>query len=202
MDIYYTNSSQEVVGPVTAGQLQSFSEAGLLPEDSQACFKGSNWKPYREFLNDIAQAEVKPTPSLIIPKATVPKAAAPTGAKPEKPALKTSRAVPLLLVFIVALMAADLCFRIEERRQRQEEKRQRQDDLQMRNELISRVHNSSLLIDLERKSVFSDYRRNLNSYETQSVYHQIYHANNAQLMLLNLSAQEQQLMIELLAGKK
>lgn len=56
-------------------------------------------------------------------------------------------------------------------------------------------------IEKSRIEVFSDYVKDLESYETKSIYHQIYHVNNAQLKLQNLLVQENQMISMLIAGK-
>jgi peptide methionine sulfoxide reductase MsrA len=57
-------------------------------------------------------------------------------------------------------------------------------------------------IEDKRLKVLTDYLEDLSSYETKSIYHQIYHANNAQLRLMNLIVQENQLLITLIAKRK
>lgn len=57
-------------------------------------------------------------------------------------------------------------------------------------------------VEKQRVAVFTDYVKDLESYETKSIYHQIYHANNAQLKLQNLLIQENQLITTLIAGKR
>jgi hypothetical protein len=54
----------------------------------------------------------------------------------------------------------------------------------------------------ERIEVFTVYVKDLESYDTNSVYHQIYHANNAQLKLNNLIVQENELLATLISGKR
>jgi hypothetical protein len=57
-------------------------------------------------------------------------------------------------------------------------------------------------MDSKRADVFKDYTTDLASYETKSIYHQIYHANNAQLKMLNLIVQGNELLVTLSSGKK
>lgn len=56
-------------------------------------------------------------------------------------------------------------------------------------------------LEEKRKEVFDDYLRDLESYETKSVYHQIYHANNAQLKMMDILVQENQLLLSLESGE-
>ncbi|HOI94558.1 MAG TPA: hypothetical protein PK250_07615 [Syntrophobacter fumaroxidans] len=62
----------------------------------------------------------------------------------------------------------------------------------------------SIILDLEkeRKKVFLDYVKDLKSEETKSIYHQMYHASNAQLKMTDLLVQQNQIMSALIAGKK
>lgn len=88
----------------------------------------------------------------------------------------------------VVLLGTNIYFIVEERQRRQA--------------VADSVLKSIADLEKQRVEVFSDYVRDLASWETKSVYHQIYHANNAQLKLQNLLVQENQLIGVLIAGKK
>lgn len=68
--------------------------------------------------------------------------------------------------------------------------------------IVTEVLASIAEIEKKRIEVFTDYVKDLESYDTKSVYHQIYHANNAQLKLNNLIVQENELLATLIAGKR
>ena len=195
MNLYYTNTTGEVVGPITSERLQELVDGGLTSGASQVCYEGSkDWHP----LSELFRPTAKPKTPTANPSQTNPKPATSqptTQTKSTRSASSASPAVVSLLILLVVLTGVDLYFRYEERTQQQNDRQQRQAIFQS----VSRASNE---IDSKRMDVFSDYVRNLDSYETKSIYHQIYHANNAQLKLLNLSVQEQELMIQLLAGKK
>lgn len=94
----------------------------------------------------------------------------------------------ILLLMIGGLLATDLYSRIEDEKHRQ----------RVVDEMLKGILNT----EIERVKVFTDYIKDLQSDETKSVYHQIYHANNAQLKMMNLVVQENQLLARLIAGKK
>lgn len=201
-NLYYTNTSGDVVGPITSERLQELVDGGLTSGDSQVCYEGSkDWHP----LSELFRPTAKPKTPTANPSQTNPKPATSqpaTQTKSTRPASPASPAVVSLLVLLVSLTGVDLYFRYEERTHQQNDRQERQDERQQRQAIFQSVSRASSEIESKRMDVFSDYVRNLDSYETKSIYHQIYHANNAQLKLLNLSVQEQELMIQLLAGKK
>jgi biopolymer transport protein ExbB/TolQ len=94
----------------------------------------------------------------------------------------------LVLVALLALQGASLYFARQERTQREA--------------LVDTVQKSIAEIEGKRVEAFKDYVKDLDSYETKSIYHQIYHATNAQLKLNNLIVQENELLATLIAGKK
>ncbi len=94
----------------------------------------------------------------------------------------------LTLVVLVALQGTSLYLVHQERMQRQA----------VTNEVLKSIAE----IEKQRVEVFVEYVKDLNSFETRSVYHQIYHASNAQLKLNNLAVQEAELLAALIAGKK
>ena len=202
MNLYYTNTTGDVVGPITSERLQELVDGGLTSGQSQVCYEGSkDWHPLSELFRPTAKPKTPPAnPSQTnLKPPTSPPAQQTNSTRSAAPA---SPAVVSLLVLLVALTSTDLYFRVEERKHQQNDRQERQDERQQRQAIFHSVSMSSTDIDSKRRDVFSDYVRNLDSYETKSIYHQIYHANNAQLKLLNLSVQEQELMIQLLAGKK
>jgi hypothetical protein len=94
----------------------------------------------------------------------------------------------MLLLVVAGLLASDMYFRMDEQQRRQK--------------VSDEVMKTVLEVETQRLEVFSDYSKALDSYETKSVYHQIYHANNAQLKMMALMVQENQLLAMLIAGKK
>lgn len=92
------------------------------------------------------------------------------------------------LVFISLLLCALLVLGMIERIQK--------------TKVIENVTKSILKLEKERVQVFKDYMENLESPETRSVYHQMYHASNAQLKILNILVQENRLLMNLISGKK
>lgn len=94
----------------------------------------------------------------------------------------------LLLIAVAGLLAGDLYLRIDEQQRRQK--------------VTDEVLKTIAEVESKRLEVFEDYVKNLSSHETKSVYHQIYHASNAQLMMMNLVVKENQLLASLIAGKK
>jgi hypothetical protein len=94
----------------------------------------------------------------------------------------------IVLVGLLALQGANLYFARQERLQTAA--------------LVDQVLKSIAEIEQKRIEVFTDYAKDLGSYETKAVYHQIFHANNAQLKLNNLIVQENELLATLIAGKK
>ncbi len=93
----------------------------------------------------------------------------------------------VLVALQLAIGATFLWLRLESARESRE-----------RRERISKVIND---VEAERQKVFKDYAEALESYETKSVMHQIYHAQNANLRLQNIAAQQHQLLIRLTAGE-
>lgn len=87
----------------------------------------------------------------------------------------------ILLTLQLAVGGAFLSFHIQSRRESQ----------------VRRERATKMLKDLEdeRQKVFKEYADALESYETKSVMHQIYHAQNANLRLQNIGSQQQQLLI-------
>jgi len=100
-----------------------------------------------------------------------------------------------ILSLICVLLAGILYLGIEDRQFRQKEEGSRQ-------EVIDAVTKASAKIDEQRIGVLADFIKALDSEDTKSIYHQIYHANSAQLKMQNLAVQEHQLLIQILAGKK
>lgn len=98
------------------------------------------------------------------------------------------KASTVLLLIITGLLTVDLYFSIDERMQRQEASA----------EALKVV----MEIETKRAETFTDYVKAVNSDKAQSVYYQIYQANNAQLKMMNLMMQENKLLVALLAGKK
>lgn len=82
-----------------------------------------------------------------------------------------------LLGVIALLLAATLALQVEERFQRSFRARQ------------------IATLEEARVKVFTDYVDALGSAETKSVWHQIYHAANAQLRMQNVLAQETQVLL-------
>lgn len=72
---------------------------------------------------------------------------------------------------------------------------------QRRKTTVEEVATLAATIEEQRAAVLSDYIKALNDPETTSIYHQIYHATNAQLKMENLSVQEQQQLLQILAEK-
>lgn len=66
---------------------------------------------------------------------------------------------------------------------------------------VAKVLEGIAEIEKRRVEVFTDYAKDLESWETKSIYHQIFHATNAQLKMNNLIVQEQELLAALVAGK-
>ena len=68
MNYFYTDAQGNVTGPVTREQLQQFSDSGLLPDGSQACYEGSeDWQPVSQFIKQTKKpmpTAAKPAPSL------------------------------------------------------------------------------------------------------------------------------------------
>lgn len=98
------------------------------------------------------------------------------------------KASTALLLIITGLLTVDLYFSIDERMQRQEASA----------EALKVV----MEIETKRAEAFADYVKALKADKTQSIYQQIYHANNVQLKMMNLLLQENKLLVTLLAGKK
>jgi hypothetical protein len=97
-------------------------------------------------------------------------------------------ACAFLLFVIAGVLGVDLYFRIDERMQHQA--------------VVAKALKIISEMDSKRADVFKDYTTDLASYETKSIYHQIYHANNAQLKMLNLIVQGNELLVTLSSGKK
>ena len=102
--------------------------------------------------------------------------------------------IPTLLCLILVVLSIDLYFRFEERQSRAK-------DEASRKEIVQAMIKTSSEIDTKRMEVLTDYVKGLDAPETKSVYHQIYLASFAQLKMQNLAVQEQQLLIQILAGK-
>ena len=100
-----------------------------------------------------------------------------------------------LLSVACVFLAGLLFLGIEERQSRQKEE-------ESRKEVIEAVVKASAKIDEERIKVLLNFSAALDSEETKSIYHQIYHASSAQLKMQNLAVQEHQLLIQILAGKR
>ena len=128
------------------------------------------------------------------------------GDTPDKPVTEPREGRPSgmskLLILVVVVLSVDLALRIEERQYRVKAEERRSHDEGTRRAVIDAVVKASAEIDQKRGDVFSEYVKDLASYETKSVYHQIYHASNAQLKIQNLAVQEHQLLIQILAGKR
>lgn len=118
------------------------------------------------------------------------------------PQRSSQTAFTLLLSAILAGLVADLFIRFEERHYRIASEERRQADERSRQAAIEVALKASQAIEKKRIEVFSEYVKDLGSYETKSVYHQIYHANNAQLKMQNLAVEEQVLLIQLLSTKR
>jgi hypothetical protein len=67
---------------------------------------------------------------------------------------------------------------------------------------LEQVQQTIAELEAKRIAVFTDYMKDLDSRETKSVYHQIYHVNNAQLKMGNVLVQANQVLTALLAGKR
>ncbi|MDX9982350.1 MAG: hypothetical protein RBU25_20180 [Lentisphaeria bacterium] len=91
-----------------------------------------------------------------------------------------------LLLVIAGLLAEGMYSRMAE-----EERRRK---------IADEAHEISSELSTAQQKVLDDYTKALDSYETKSVYHQIYHANNTQVMMMVLMIQEQRLLATLLAG--
>ncbi|MEZ7891087.1 MAG: hypothetical protein QMC67_05030 [Candidatus Wallbacteria bacterium] len=65
-------------------------------------------------------------------------------------------------------------------------------------EKITRLTAINEVLEKERVSVFKQYIDALDSYQTKSIYHQIYHAINAQLKMQNITVQQNQLFLEII----
>lgn len=76
------------------------------------------------------------------------------------------------------------------------------DDYIRRQAALEQVQRIIADLETQRIAVFTDYMKDLNSHETKSVYHQIYHVNNAQLKMGNVLVQANQVVTTLLAGKR
>ena len=85
------------------------------------------------------------------------------------------KASTVLLLIITGLLTVDLYFSIDERMQRQEASA----------EALKVV----MEIETKRAEAFADYVKALKADKTQSIYQQIYHANNVQLKMMNLLLQ-------------
>jgi len=94
----------------------------------------------------------------------------------------------VFLVFISLLLCALLVLGVIERIQNAK--------------VVETVTKSILKLERERIQVFKDYVKDLESPETKSVYHQMYHASNAQLKMLNILVQENRLLMNLISGKR
>lgn len=90
-----------------------------------------------------------------------------------------------LLILLLAVNSTSLWFMYEHHRQRAERR--------------SRLEAALKQLETERQKVFKDYEAALESYETKSVMHQMYHASNANLRLQSISIEEQQLIASLMA---
>ena len=194
---YYLWISGAEQGPYDIEQIRAAVADGTIDAQQTARTEDSaDWKPLSQIARLHQSKQAAATTATHSQTSTKPAASHTPPQAPSVPSTSpTSPAVASLLALLVVLTAADLYFRYEERAQRQTEREQRQ-------EIVRAVATASTEIDIKRIGVFTDYMKNLDAYETKSIYHQIYHANNAQLQLLNLSIQEQKLMIQLLAGKK
>jgi len=94
----------------------------------------------------------------------------------------------VFLVFISLLLCAFLVLGMIERIQNAK--------------VVENVTKSILKLETERVQVFEDYVKNLESAETRSIYHQMYHASNAQLKILNILVKENRLLMNLVSGKR
>ena len=103
MNFFYTDADGTVIGPVTRDQLQQFSEAGLLPEASQACYEGSEeWQPVSQFVRPTKKPKPMPAPSK--PAASVKSAPiAPATASPDSHSMTRNQGS-----FIIALLCIGL----------------------------------------------------------------------------------------------
>ena len=93
-----------------------------------------------------------------------------------------------ILIFISVLLSINVILNVEERIERVTVK--------------AEVKKSISELEVKRAAIFQSYQSALSSYETKSVWHQIYHSSNAQLMMLTVLAQENELLLSLVSGKK
>ena len=198
MDFYYTDDDGAVFGPVSSDQLQKLVDAGVIAAGSQACYEGSqDWKPISAYVSPTAK-QVTTQPAM---KASTTASAAPLPQPatatytPNRSVPRTSPAVVTLLSALVALTSIDVFFRCDERTRRTKE-----DDA--RQEIIRAVVSASTDINRKRMEVLSNYKNLDDNGENKWLIPLVHHASNAQLELLNLFLQEQQLLIQLLAGKR
>jgi predicted metalloprotease len=104
-------------------------------------------------------------------------------------------AILFILVCLIMVAGANLYFTYEQRQLARAEQVRRQ-------AVVDDVLKSIAELEKSRVEVFQDYIKDLSSAETTSVWHQIYHASNAQLKIQNLMVQENELLAALIAGKK
>ena len=95
--------------------------------------------------------------------------------------------IVMLLIALLALQGTSFYFARQERLQR--------------HAAVEQAQKTIAEIEEKRVQIFTDMVSDLNSSETKSIYHQIFHVTNAEMKLNNLVVQENEALLFLLASR-
>lgn len=120
----------------------------------------------------------------------------------EKNCYTLTALIAVILLIIAGIMTFDMRTRIEEKHQQKIAQAYQEIYRQKQQEQRIILDKEIASLELDRMMIFLDYKKELESPEVMSVFHQLYCAINAQIRLTNILVEENQLLLRIQKDRK